>query len=57
MKQFKVKTLKGHGFDIELDPSAFFDIPAPKALTDKERLEKAEQDAKLEDEIMFHSSN
>jgi len=57
MKQYKVKTLLGHGFDIELDSSAFFDIPAPKALTDKERLEKVEQDAKLEDEIMYHSSN
>lgn len=57
MKQYKVKTLKGHGFDIELDGSAFFDIPAPKPLTDKERLEKAEHDAKLEDEILYHSSN
>ena len=57
MKQFKVKTLKGHGFDIELDASAFFNTEPPKALTDKERLEKAEQDAKLEDEIMYHSSN
>lgn len=58
MKEFKVKTLSGHGFDVELDPSAFYEPPAPPVkLTEKERLEKAEHDAKIEDEIMYHSSN
>ncbi len=58
MKTYKAKTLKGHGFEIELDSSAFYEPEKPPvALTEKERLEKAEHDAKINDEIMYHSAN